>query len=134
MELSTRKYCFSSFPGANDVWFSLRNATYQNNSCVTLEDIGEGDDALFCKTNLSVCCGHNTTRCAKGDWFFPDGSEVLGSAIEHDFYRNRSQMVVKLNRRRGGEEGTYRCEIPESMNVTQTIYIGVYSTSTSTSE
>ena len=35
-------------------------------------------------------------------------------------------MVVKLNRRRGGEEGIYRCEIPDSMNVTQTIYIGVY--------
>ena len=26
-------------------------------------------------------------------------------------------------------EGIYRCEIPDAMNVTQTIYIGVYSAS-----
>ena len=39
-------------------------------------------------------------------------------------------MVVRLHRRRDGEEGIYRCEIPDSMNVTQTIYIGVYSAST----
>ena len=35
-----------------------------------------------------------------------------------------------MNRRRGGVEGIYRCEIPDSMNVTQTIYIEVYSIST----
>ena len=35
-------------------------------------------------------------------------------------------MVVRLNHRRGGEEGIYRCEIPDAMNVIQTIYIGVY--------
>ena len=28
---------------------------------------------------------------------------------------------------RGGVEGIYRCEIPDAMNVTKTIYIGVYS-------
>ena len=39
-------------------------------------------------------------------------------------------MVVRLHRRRGGVEGIYRCEIPDAMNVTQTIYIGVYSIST----
>ena len=38
--------------------------------------------------------------------------------------------MVHLNRRRGGEEGIYRCEIPDAMNVTQSIYIGVYSAST----
>ena len=35
-------------------------------------------------------------------------------------------MTVLLNRRGGGEEGMYRCEIPDSTNVIQTIYIGVY--------
>ena len=34
--------------------------------------------------------------------------------------------MVRLNRRRGGEDGIYRCEIPDSMNVNQNIYIGVY--------
>ena len=36
--------------------------------------------------------------------------------------------MVRLQRRRGGVEGTYRCEIPDDKNVTQTIYIGVYDT------
>ena len=46
----------SSFQGACDVWFSLRNTTYQTNSIVMLEDIGEGDDdALLCElTKLLV--------------------------------------------------------------------------------
>ena len=35
-------------------------------------------------------------------------------------------MVVSLNRRRGGEEGIYHCKIPDLTNVTQTIYIGIY--------
>ena len=35
-----------------------------------------------------------------------------------------------MDRRRGGEDGIYHCEIPDAMNVTQTIYIGVYSAST----
>ena len=43
-------------------------------------------------------------------------------------------MVVTLNRRRGGEGGIYRCEILDSVNVIQTIYIGVYTTNTSTGE
>ena len=34
-----------SFAGDCDVWFSLENITYQNNSVVTLEDIGEGGSA-----------------------------------------------------------------------------------------
>ena len=43
---------------------------------------------------------------------------------------NRGEMVVRMHRRRDGEEGIYRCVIPDAMNVTQTIYIGVYSAST----
>ena len=36
----------SSLPGAGDVRFSLNDTIYQNNSIVTLEDIGEGEYAL----------------------------------------------------------------------------------------
>ena len=38
--------------------------------------------------------------------------------------------MVRLNRKRGGDDGIYRCEIPDSMNVIQNMYIGVYMTST----
>ena len=42
------------------------------------------------------------------------------------FHRTRGQMVVRMHRRRGGEGGIYRCEIPDSTSTNQTIYIGVY--------
>ena len=116
----------SSFPGAGDVWFSLRNTTYQNNSIVTLEDIGEGDDALLCITNYTACCRHP----ASGNWFFPNGTKVPSSGRQWDFHRTRGRMVVYMHRRRGGVEGIYRCVIPDTFGFFQTLYIGVYSAST----
>ena len=119
-----------TFSGAGDVWFSLNGITYQNNSYVTLEDIGVGSDSLLCVTNLTACCrppytGENGS--AMGNWFFPNGTRVPNSGIMWDFQRTRGQMEVVLQRTRGGEEGIYRCEIPDSRSVIQTIYIGVYS-------
>ena len=117
--------------GAGDVWFSLDGTVYQNNSNVILEDIGEGDDVLFCVTNQTACCSsHYTGGHALGNWFFPNGTRVPSENKMWDFVRTRGQMMVHLHRRRGGVEGIYRCEIPDAMNVTQTIYIGVYSAST----
>ena len=124
----------SSFP---DVWFSLNGTTYQNNSIVNLEDIDERDDALLCKTHQIACCRSSNT--VLGNWFFPNGSRVFSGDEDPasynnntDFYRDRGQMVVRLKRRRGGEEGIYCCEIPDSANVTQTIYIGVYTANNGT--
>ena len=118
-------HLMSSLPGLGDVWFSLNGTIYQNNSIVTLEDIGKKDDALFCVTNAS-----NSRR----NWFFPNGTRVPSNDNKWDFYRTRSEMEVHLNRERGGVEGIYRCEILDSMNVTLTIYIGVYTANTSTGE
>ena len=118
------------------VRFSLRGTTYQNNSIVTLEDIGEGYDALLCVTDQPACCSRFYTGkigSALGNWFFPNGTRVLNFYANYttgtlwDFYRTRSQMIVHMRRRRGGVDGIYRCEIPDAMNVTQTLYIGVYS-------
>ena len=129
----------SPFPGAADVRFSLNGTTYQNNSVVTLEDIGEGNDALLCITDQCNCCRPPHTGgvgSAIGNWFFPNGTRVPSESLvpsvgkQWDFYRNRGWSVVRLNRRRGGEEGIYRCEIPDTANVIQSIYIGVYTAST----
>ena len=38
-------------------------------------------------------------------------------------------MVVLLHRMSGGVTGVYHCVIPDELNVTQTIYIGVYTAS-----
>ena len=107
----------------------LRGRPYQNNSNVMLEDIGEGDDALLCITNQTACCQSDDN--ASGNWFFPNGTGVPSESREKfDIFRTRGQMVVRMHRRRGGVEGIYRCEIPDAMNVIQTICIGVYSAST----
>ena len=123
----------SSLPGVVDVWFSLNGTIYQNNSIVTLEDIGEGDDALLCITDITDCCRPPDSYNAIGNWFFPNGSRVP-SVGQWDFYRTRGQSVVRLHRRRGGEEGIYRCVIPvpqsDAEDVTQTIFIGVYTANT----
>ena len=111
------------------VRFALNGTIYQNNSLVTLEDIGEDDDALLCLTDRTACCrppASNTT----GNWHFPNGTRVPSSGAQSDFHRTRGQMVVRLNRRKGGATGIYSCEIPDAMNVNPTIYIGVYSAST----
>ena len=99
-----------------------------------LEDIGEGDDALLCRTNLTACCrSDGTGGNASENWYFPNGTRVPSApdvGVGWEFYRTGDQMVVRMNRRGGGVEGIYRCEIPDELNVIQKIYIGVYSAST----
>jgi len=122
---------------ADDVQFSLNGTTYQNNSIVALEDIGENDTALLCMTNFAACC-RSGNGSVLGQWFFPNGTKLPSIFVNQtsqpklkwDLYRTREKMMVLLHRRRGGVAGIYYCEIPDSMNVTQTIYIGVYNTST----
>ena len=97
---------------------------------MTLEDIGENDDALLCITNLTACCRSGDGLTVSGKWFFPNKTQVPSNNISSDLYRDRGQMVVRMKRRRGGVDGIYYCEIPDSMKVNQTIYIGVYNIST----
>ena len=116
------------------VRFLLTGKTFKNNSIVMLEDIGEGDDALLCVTDQTACCRKPYTD-ALGfpmvNWFFPNKTRVPISIFntskeQWDIYSTRGWMVVGLHRREGGEDGVYRCEIPDAMNVIHTIYIGVY--------
>ena len=121
----------SSFTGTGEgVRFSLRGTTYQNNSLVNLEDIGEWSATLLCVTDQDACCVPPYTGemgSALGNWLFPNGTRLLSKDSHRDFYRTRGQMIVLMHRRRGGEDGIYSCVIPDAMNVTQTIYVGVYS-------
>ena len=118
-------------PGGG-VGFSLNGTTYQNNSIVTLEDIGEDDDALLCITDQPVCCRPPRTGEAQlpiGNWYFPNGTRVPSSGGQWDFHRTRGHMVVLLHRKRGGVDGVYCCVVPDALNATQTVYIGVYTAS-----
>ena len=80
-------------------------------------------------TNLTACCRRFDAGFVLGNWFLPNKTQVPSSKM-WDFYRTRGRMVVRMNRRGSGMEGIYHCEIPDSMNVTQTMYIGVYNANT----
>ena len=60
----------------------------------------------------------------------PNETRVPSRNLSWDFYRARPENVLRLNRRRGGVEGIYHCEINDSINVLHTIYIGVYKANT----
>ena len=111
---------------------SLRGTTYQNNGLVTLEDIGDGvgedGNALLCMTDNTMCCARAQVPSGDvlGDWYYPNGTGVVNNGLQWEFYRNRGQSVVRMNRRRGGVTGIYSCEIPGTTGDNQTIYIGVY--------
>ena len=127
-------HCYLFFPGLGEVGFTFKGATLSNNSLVTSDDIGEGDDALRCMTDNTSCCRRpytqNLGQSALGNWFFPNGTRVPSSGMQWDFHRTRAQSKVLLHRRRGGVNGVYHCAIHDTMNVTQSIYIGVYSADT----
>ena len=127
-------YGISFFHDVGHVWFTLNGTIYQNNSLVSLKDIGEGEGALRCMTDLTACCrqryANGTGKNAIGNWFLPNGSRVPSSGEQPNFYRTRGHMVVLLHRRRGGVHGIYSCVVPDATNVTQTLYIGLYTAST----
>ena len=134
--ISINHWLFSFLPtvAGEGVRFSFRGTTYQNNSLVTLEDIGEGDDALLCLTDQPACCrspyNKPTGQTAIGNWFFPNGTRVPSSGSQWDFHRTRGPSKVLLHRRRGGVYGIHHCDIPDAAGVDQKLYIGVYSAST----
>ena len=119
-----------SFSGVGKVGFTFKGAVLNNNSLVTADDIGEGDNALRCMTDNSSCCRPPYTESigprALGNWFFPNGTRVPSSGVQWDFHRTRGHMVVLLQRRRGGEDGVYRCVVPDKEGNDQSTYIGVY--------
>lgn len=104
------------------VYFVLKGTMYTNNSAVEMINIGKGEDALMCKTNKEDCCA--TTKIGK--FFYPNGVEVPIKKRNMEFYRNRGDQVVRLNRRgvSPGTKGMYYCEVPDACNAeVQRIYI-----------
>ena len=86
-------------------------------------NIGEGhNDSLHCVTDNSDCC--NATDGTQGNWYDPMEREVQqGPDGDSNLYVTRGDGVVYLNRRRRGQSGMWRCDIPDSNGVEQSIYI-----------
>ena len=51
-----------------------------------------------------------------GDWYYPNGTGVANNSEMWEFYRDRGLSVVRLNKRGGGEEGIYHCEIRDELS------------------
>ena len=117
-----------------EVGFTFKGATLSNNSLVTLDDVGEGEDALRCMTDNTSCCRppytDSISQSALGNWFFPNGTRVPSSGTRWEFHRTRGDMVVLLHKRRGGVDGVYYCKVPDKEGIVQTTYIGVYTAGT----
>ena len=93
---------------------------------MNIDAIGEDDAALLCHTDKHDCCVESNKA---GEWFFPSGTQVRVKNSSQEFYRNRGMQVVRLNHRQGSftdlERGLFRCEIPDSSNMTQTVYVHI---------
>ena len=91
---------------------SLRGTTYTtNNSVILLDDVGDITNALECISDLSGCCRDP----GRGEWLYPNGTQVPTDNTGHGFYRNRGMMGQVFLRRRSGitsPTGTYCCEAP----------------------
>ena len=90
---------------------------------MTMLDIGEGSSALLCKTNSDSCC----KSAQIGQFYYPTGVQVPIKALGHGFYRNRSESMIRLNRRKGTNfpTGIYHCKIPDASGEMQNIYITI---------
>ena len=100
--------------------FEFRENVLINNSYIFRGNISEGqNDSLHCVTDNSDCCNNG-----QGNWYDVTGGEVQqGPDGDSNLYVTRGDGVVYLNRRRGGQSGMWRCDIPDSNGVQQSIYI-----------
>lgn len=98
---------------------------YGNNSVAPLARVGESDNALLCVTNNVDCCGTLPNRF--GEFYYPSGEKVPINAAGDDFYRNRGDQRIALNRRVGttSPTGKFRCEIRDANGDVQNIYINL---------
>ena len=96
--------------------FLLGTTAYPNGSTVLRTDIGEGDDALRCTTDSTTCCTNNHPEMRGGEFYMPDGSQVLLSGTTvNGYYRFRESQGILLHRRSPGIiTGQFRCNIPQA--------------------
>ena len=115
---------------ATGIGLTLNNVQYTNNSVVNITDIGTDSAALFCTTTRPGCCLSN----AGHEWYFPDGSWIQRTGTT--YFRTRTFPgsgggTVRLHRNPGATTtGVFHCDIPDGSGDLQSIYVGIYTTTT----
>ena len=126
------------------VFLSLRGAAIDNDGFVDVDDIHVGrqnsnsdSNSLLCHTNNRNCCTRDssvnirisvsTIESRRGRWFLSNGSVISTDPPVGGYRRNRSIGVVLLYRDLSTrtERGRLRCEIPDALNVTRTLYVNI---------
>ena len=96
-----------------------------NNSVLSLNSFCNGT-SLFCVTNRPFCCDTNRL----GSWYPPDYPDPVdnvsntSSALDQAWGDDQSVRLFGVD---SVESGLYRCEVPDRDNVTQILYVGIYS-------
>ena len=94
---------------------------YSNNSVITINDIGQGSDGLFCFTNVTNCCRYIDGSSGISDWYFPNYSRVENTHAQM-VSRSRGPRSIILHSDNIFEpNGIYRCQINKS-----NVYFGIY--------
>ena len=102
-----------------------------NNSYIYYANISDGDSALKCVTDSDNCCNDSHV----GNWRDERGRAVQQGVDEATcLYVTRGHGVVSLNRKSDcipESSGLWRCDIPDSSEVMQSIYIYISNNFTS---
>ena len=126
--------CFSTGIG-----LTLNNVQYTNNSVVTITDIGTGTAALICTTTFRGCC--YSVPPPGTHWYFPNGSRISNTNTL-PYYRTRTDgqklpvdsspggRVLLHRNPEGTTTGVFHCEIRDATGTFQSIYVGIYTTTT----
>ena len=81
--------------------------------------------------NTGVECHSDLRRCAKADWYFPNGENLHGDLRIFDIFEAYRFKNVQVRRKNGAETGgIYRCDIETSAGNNgsrDTLYAGLYS-------
>ncbi len=97
----------------------LRGETFANASSVSLESIGERDEALIFRTEIKDCCRSQ----AIGQCYDPNGVELASKFVgNNELYRNRESQMVRLNKNadfdgQAAITGMYCCTIPNNNGI-----------------
>ena len=103
--------------------------TLANNSIVAITDIGSGAAALVCTTTYTPCCFSGNREA---QWYFPNGSQVPNNP-SLPYQRTRGTNPGRVFLHRNSEDtttGIFRCDIPVASDATQSLYVGIYTSTT----
>ena len=141
--LSCRVYTvlFSLYILLTDFTLASSGDSFPINGAIDINRIGEGypgvevirEGALLCHTDDSTCCTGvlNPNGGGRGEWYLPGETVAIPPPTDAgaNFYRSRTLMVLRLNRRNPvtTPTGVYRCEIPTTSGLVNKS-IGIYDT------